>query len=211
MPPEIPENVLELLTAFPWEEKIPRLLYYASHKAKKKRWRSVFDGYLPEGKEIQDVVSHAIEKVFSGERKWNPDEQPDLFHYLKSIIDSDLNHLADSFENRMLTGEADVDGKLGSKEDRKTSWIDSLPSSVADPETQHINKEQDARGEAYFFDFYGFLAGKPLLQGMIECIDEGIDKKAEMAQKLGVHVNEIYNASKQLRRKLEEFRITQKS
>ena len=210
MPSDVPKETLELLAAFPWEEKIPRLLFYASHKARKKRWRSVFDGHLPEGKEVQDVVSHAIEKILSGERKWNPQEQPDLFRYVMGIIDSELNHLAECLENRMLLGEPDIDGNSLDTGD-KGAWIDSIPSSTPDPEMQHIIKEEDSQSEAFFLGFYDFLAGKPLLQGMIECIDDGIDKKADMAQKLGVHVQEIYNASKQLKRKLEEFRNTWKS
>lgn len=211
MPSYVSKKILDLLTAFPWEEKIPRLLLYASLKAKKKRWRSVFDGHLPEGKESQDVVFHAIEKVLSGERSWNPQEQPDLFRYLTGIIDSDLSHLSEGLENKVLLGEADIDGSSAVKGDGKYAWIDSVPSSTPDPEMQHINKEEDAHGDAFFFGFYDFLAGKPLLQGMIECIDDGIEKKADMAQKLGVPVQEIYNASKQLKRKLEEFRNTWKS
>lgn len=206
MPSDVPKEILDLLSAFPWEEKIPRLLYYASQKAKKKRWRTVFDGHLPEGKEVQDVVYHAIEKILSGERKWNPQEQPDLFSYLTSIIDSDLSHLAKGLENRTLVGEADIDGNSGGNGYGKSPSMDSFPSSIPNPEMQHIIKEENARGEAFFFEFYDSLAGKPLLQGMIECIDDDIDKKADMAQKLGVPVQDIYNASKQLKRKLEEFR-----
>lgn len=211
MPSDVPKEILELLSAFPWEEKIPRLLYYASHKAKKKRWRSVFDGHMPEGKEVQDVVYQSIEKVFSGERKWNPQEKPDLFHYITGIIDSELSHLSESYENRLLVGEADIDKNSVDRGDGNSRWIDSIPSSTPDPEMQHILIEENAQGEAFFYDFYGFLADKLLLQGMIECIDEGIEKKADMAQKLGVPVQEIYNATKQLKRKLEEFRNTRKS
>lgn len=205
MPSDLPKEISELLAAFPWAEKIPRLLMYASLRAKKKRWRAVFNGHLPEGKEIQDVVSHAIEKVLSGERKWNPQEQPDLFHYLEGIIDSDLSHLSKGLENRRLVSEADVDGNSGHD---KASWLDTLPSATLDPEMQHIVKEENARSEAFFYNFYDFLDGKPVLQGMIECIDEGIDKSADMALKLGVPVQDIYNASRQLKRKLEEFRKT---
>lgn len=205
MPSDLPNEILHLLAAFPWDEKIPRLLMHASLKAKNKRWRTVFDGQLPDGKEIQDIVYQAIEKVLSGERKWNPKEQPDLFHYLQGIIDSDLSHLARSLENRVLMSEADVDCRSG---EDNASWLDTLPSPALDPELLQIAKEDDARGEAFFYNFYVFLDGKPVLQGMIECIEEGIDKSADMAKKLGIPVNEIYNASKQLRRKLEEFRKT---
>lgn len=211
MPSELSKETLDSLSAFPWEEMIPRLLYYASHKAKKKRWKSIFDGHLPEGKEVQDVVSHAIEKIFSGERKWNHLEQPDLFQYLKSIIDSDLSHLATGLENRILVSETGIDGKSVDKGDSRTTFIDTIKSPAPDPEMHSINQEDEARSESFFFGFYEFLADKPLLQGMIECIDDGIAKKADMAQKLSVPVQEIYNASKQLKRKLEEFRNTRKA
>src|SRR6266702_1552425 len=148
MPSDVPKEILNLLAAFPWEENIPRLLFYASHKAKKKCWRSVFNGHLPEGKEVQDVVFHAIEKVLSGERKWNPTEQPDLFSYLMGIIDSDLSHLAKGLENRTIVGEAVTDGNSFGTDDGKSVWTDSIPSSTPDPEMQHIIKEDDARSEA---------------------------------------------------------------
>ncbi|MRR05456.1 MAG: hypothetical protein EG828_00700 [Deltaproteobacteria bacterium] len=205
MPSELPIETLELLNAFPWEEKIPRLLYYALNKAKKKRWRTVFDGRMPEGKQIEDVVFSAIEKVFSGERKWDPQKQPNLFDYLKGIIDSDLNHLAECHENTTFVSEADV---CKNPDGEKLFTFDDLPGAEPDPETLHILKEVNERAENFFLGFYNYLDGKPVLQGIVECIDDGVTKSSDIAVRLGVHVKEIYNSFKQLRRKLEDFRKT---
>jgi hypothetical protein len=205
MPTDLPKETLELLNAFPWEKKIPRLLYYALNKAKKKRWRTVFDGRMPEGKQIEDVVFTAIEKVFSWERKWDPQKQPDLFDYLKGVIDSDLNHLAECHENMTFVSEADV---CKNPDGEKLFTFDDLPGVEPDPETLHILKEVNERAEKFFLDFYYYLDGKPVLQGIVECIDDGVTKSADIAERLGVHVKEIYNFFKQLRRKLEDFRKT---
>jgi len=205
MPSDLPKEILDLLNAFPWEEKIPRLLYYALDKARKKRWRSVFDGQMPEGKEIEDVVFAAIEKVFSGERKWNPQKQPDLSEYLKGVIDSDLYHLAKCEENTILVSEANVSKN---PDGEKPFTFDDLPGKEPDSETLHILKELNESAENFFFGFYDYLDGKPVLQGIIECIDDGVTKSADIAERLEVHVKKIYNCFKQLRRKLEDFRKT---
>ncbi|BEH09900.1 hypothetical protein GSUET_15120 [Geobacter sulfurreducens subsp. ethanolicus] len=205
MPSELPKETLDLLNAFTWEEKIPRLLDYALGVARKKRWRAVFDGQMPEGKEIEDVVSTAIVKVLSGERVWDPQKQPDLYEYLKSVIDSDLYHLCKCEENNSLIGEADV----RRNPDRENPFtFDDLPGAELDPETLHILKELNEMAEKFFFGFYDYLDGKPVLQGIIECIDDDVTKSADIAERLGVHVKEIYNCFKQLRRKLEDFRKT---
>lgn len=199
----LPKETLELLNAFPWEDQIPRLLYYALNKAKKKRWRTVFDGQLPEGKEIEDVLFTAIEKVFSGERKWDPQKHPDLSDYLKGVIDSDLYHLAKCEDNTTLISEADV-----GRNPEKPFTFDDMPSAEPDSETLHILKEMNEKAEKFFFGFYDSLNGKPLLQGIVECIDDDVTKGADISERLGVHVNEIYNCFKQLRRKLDDFRKT---
>lgn len=205
MSSELSNATLDLLNAFPWEEKIPRLLYYALNKARKKRWRTIFDGQMPEGKEIEDVVSSAIEKVFSGERKWDPQKQPDLYEYLKGVIDSDIYHLATCEENTAVISEADVSMDINRE---KPFTFDALHGAELDPETVHILKEVNEKAEKFFIEFYEYLDGKPVLQGIVECIDDGITKSADIAERLGVHVNEIYNCFKQLRRKLQDFRKT---
>lgn len=205
MPSDLPKEILDLLNAFPWEEKIPRLLSYALYKAKSKRWRTVFDGQMPEGKEVEDVVFTAIEKVFSGDRKWDPQKQPDLYEYLKGVIDSDLYHLAKCEENTTLINEIDV---CKNPDGEKPFTLDDLPGAEPNPETLHILKEENERAEEFFFGFYDYLREKPVLQGIVECVDDGVTKSADIAERLGVHVKEIYNCFKQLRRKLEDFRKT---
>jgi len=205
MSSDLPKVTLDLLNAFPWEEKIPLLLCYALNKAKSKRWRTVFDGQMPEGKEVEDVVYTAIEKVFSGVRKWDPQKQPDLYDYLKGVIDSDLSHLAECEENTTLVNEIDVCKNPNAVKPFK---FDDLRCAEPDAETLNILMEENEKAEEFFFGFYDYLSGKPVLQGIVECIDDEITKSADIAERLGVHVNEIYNCFKQLRRKLEDFRKT---
>lgn len=57
---------------------------------------------MPGGKEAEDIVSETVEGVLSGKRAWDSSAQLDLFAHLKSIIDSKLNHLAKSRENRLI-------------------------------------------------------------------------------------------------------------
>lgn len=200
------KQVIELLEAHPWDETIPRLLAHAAGKAKRLFWRGIYGGNLPEGKEIQDIVSQAIEKVFSGQRQWDPDTNPDLLLFLRSVIDSDLSHLADSWDNgAMRSASMANSADDGDCSEQEISIIDRFPSPTATPEEEVLQHEDEARCEAFFWGFYGALSDKPTLQQIVECIYDDILKPADIAQKLGLPVNDIYNASKQLTRRLKEY------
>ena len=57
---------------------------------------------LPAGKTPEDLVQESVEKVLSGERRWNPRKQPDLLAHLKSVVDSVVNHLAECKEHALV-------------------------------------------------------------------------------------------------------------
>ncbi len=200
------KQVIELLEAHPWDETIPKLFAHALRKSRRLFWRGIRGGPLPKGNEIQDLVSEAIEKVLTGQRKWDPDTNPDLFLLLRSVVDSDINHLKDCWENGAIRSESTtiVRGSDGSGE-HETSVFDKTPCPLATPEQEVFQKEEEARCEAFFWGFYETLSEKPTLQQIVECIYDDTPKPADIAQRLGVPVNDIYNAKKQLSRRLKEY------
>lgn len=209
MPTNTSEQLLELLGSHPWEDTIPRLVAHASKKSKRLFWRGIYGGHLPEGKEVEDLVNQAIDKIISGQRQWDPDTNPDLFLFLRGIVDSDLNHLAESEENRYVRSETvSVAGSDCDEEEKEISVITSMPTPNSDPEETLLLREEETRCEEFFWNFYGSLDGKHLLQKIVECIWDDVEKPADIAEKLGVPVNDIYNARKQLQRRLDEYRNT---
>lgn len=67
------------------------------------RWRTRNARELPGGETVDSIPSKAIEKVFLGERDCDPENEPDITKYLMGVIDSLLNHLAESQENTLMT------------------------------------------------------------------------------------------------------------
>lgn len=201
------KQALDLLDQHPWEDTIPRLVTYASKKSKRLFWRAIYGGHLPEGKEVADVVQQAIEKVLSGQRNWDPAVYPDLFEYLKSVLDSDLNHLADCEDNKLTRAEPKITSRKDSDgEAKEIGFFDLMPSKRPDPVEALLQQENEDISYKFVWDFHESLADKPRLQKIIECVLDDIDKPADIAEQMGEHVNDIYNARKQLQRRLDEFR-----
>jgi DNA-directed RNA polymerase specialized sigma24 family protein len=197
---EIPPDVREKLEEHPWEDTISRLALYTIRKAKRLYWQGIMNGNMPAGKEAQDVVQDAIEDVLTGQRSWNPATQPDLFVYLRRVVDSKLSHLVESMENRSVRSESALGAR---KEDAPgITFIAEFPDSGPSPFETLIQAE----AEDFFWGFYEFLADEPLLQNVVECIDGGINKSTDIAIHLGVPPKEIYNVRKRLQRRLHDYR-----
>lgn len=206
MSTKVPEKVLIILAEQPWEEITSRLTYHALKESKQLYWQGLFNGVFPGGLEAQDIVNRAIEKVLTGERNWNPDTHPDLIYYLKGVIDSDLNHLAESKENRLLRSESVLSDALDCDEDApKTGYFDKLSTSIPHPEEILIQKELEKKSDEFLWKLYDFLNDDFLLQKIVECIIDGIDKPSDIALTLSIPVKDIYNFKKKLQRRLEEY------
>lgn len=206
MSTKVPEKILTILADQPWEEITARLTYYALRESKRLYWQGILNGAFPGGLESKDIVAIAIEKVLKGERNWNPDTHPNLLYYLKGVIDSDLNHLAESEENRVLRSESVLSDAVDCNEDApKTGYFDKLATSMPHPEEVFIQKELEKKSDEFLWGLYDFLNDTPVLQKIVECIIDGIDKPSDIAGTLGMPVKDIYNLKKKLQRRLEEY------
>ena len=196
MPPVSP-HVRALLEHHPWDQTIQRLLYYTLGRIRGRTWRGLRDGPMPEGKEVEDIVSQAIEDVLSGQRAWNPTLHPDLFVHLQRIVDSRLSHLGTGAENRRT-----VSGFPPSLDIEASCRCDVLPSDTL------IQAEEDQLAEEFLRGFECFLGNDSLLQRIVRCIVDGVDKPASIAAHLGVTVEQIYAARRRLQRKWRSYRTT---
>lgn len=176
-------------------ELISRLADHALYRVRARYWRGVWNGHLPGGREAEDLASEAIADVLSAKRQWDPHKNPDLLRYLCSVVDSKVNHLTHSQENRR-------DRLVSPSADPLSNLEDNPPD-----EDRHA-KEMEARNNKLLEALMDFLGDDPLLQDIIICTMDGLDKRAAIATQLGRTAQEITNAEKRLERRLAEFRKT---
>ena len=194
-------DVRKLLEEQLTEEMLKRLMAHAVRKANRLSWRGILGGPMPGGDEAKDVVINAIKKTWTGPGNWNPQEQPDLFLYLKGVVDSDINNLVNSWANRNLL----LDLPDPSTQRQPAALV---VASLAEDESR---RDEERRSDEFFWGLYEYLKKEPDLQRILDCLFEGIVKPRKIASKLDVNAKEIYNARKRLRRRLEDYRKVRKS
>jgi hypothetical protein len=185
-----------LLDKYPWEQVFPGLLDYTLNRVRQLTWCQRRSRTPPGGKEVHDIAAQAVEKVFSGVRRWDADKHPDLFKFLCDVVDSDVNHLAESWENRNVVADS-----LLSRE----SEDGEQTSPVQQCEDKLLKKPGDLLDEKWseerFWEFYEHLKDAPDLQRMLDQAFEGVTKRADLAQALDVPESKIDNKRKRLQRR----------
>jgi hypothetical protein len=80
------DNIVQLLDKHDWPKFILALTAFTISVCRWKHYR------LPPGVEAEDIVMQAVEKVYEGKRNWDPENDPDLLKYLKSVVRSLINN-----------------------------------------------------------------------------------------------------------------------
>ncbi|MGD8450883.1 MAG: hypothetical protein PVJ57_03615 [Phycisphaerae bacterium] len=182
---------------------VERLTIYALRKMRKLRWRGI--RYAPgrrgltgtRGNGPEDLVSDVVLRVIQGERVGSCQDQAELERFLRSVIDSRVNHLVCSIENR-CTNEAVVEAAakadMPSLESRLPSRGDATPLEII---VDHEDKKRFRAVARKAVEADATLA--PLL----ECLLAGLSP-AEAAEYMAVDVTEVYAARKRLDRALSK-------
>ena len=193
-----------------WKDIALELGRYALSVSRKLRWRTQNPVELPGGETVDSIVSKSIEKLFSGDRHWDPDKEPDVKQYLMGVIDSLLNHLADSKENTLITvtpepGSTDAPAwESGSpKRDPAADWL--VPARPS-PEALVLKQERAHLEDRALDLLIDECADDEILINVLEAMMDGHEKPAEIAKAKGMSIKEVYNATKRLDRKLENVR-----
>lgn len=182
---------------------VERLSAYAHRKMWKLRWRGI--QYAPgkrgltgaRGNGPEDLVSDVVLRVIQGERIGSCQDQAGLERFLRGAIDSRVNHLACSIENRRTNEtvvEAAAKADAPSLESRLPSRGDATPLDVI---VDHEDKERFRAAARKAVEADAMLA--PLL----ECLLADLSP-SEAAEYMAVDVKEIYAARKRLDRALSE-------
>jgi DNA-directed RNA polymerase specialized sigma24 family protein len=192
-----------------WKAIGIQLAGYARWKARRLRWRTGGREDLAKGKTPEDVAAEAIEKALDGTRALRFDTNSELLDRLKSIVDSDINHLAHSADNmRQSAGLQNQDGEeLRDKMEFEAvhqNYNDLLSQQPNDPEEQIVKlDEQDA--ERRVDSLFKLLSDDKDLTDVLESILEGETKPKEIADRLNTSVSDINNRLKRIRRHADKI------
>jgi DNA-directed RNA polymerase specialized sigma24 family protein len=181
-----------------------QLAGYARWKARRLRWRSGRAEDLAKGKTPEDVAAEAIEKALNGTRALNLETNEDLLNCLKSIVDSDINHLVQSADNlRQRPVSENQDGEelrdkmeFAAAHDNYNELISQQPSSPED----HLVHIDEQEAERRIDSLLKSLAGEKDLMEVLEAMLEGEAKPKDIADRLKTSVFDINNRLKRIRR-----------
>ncbi|MBT0812973.1 sigma-70 family RNA polymerase sigma factor [Litoribacter ruber] len=132
---------------------------------------------LPKGLEPEDLAMDAIDKVYAGERKWDPQKDPNLLNYLKSVVKSLISNHFRSEEVRIKGGEY----------------------SSETPLLGHDNIEEEMYYQQLDQEIAAAMEGDPELCLVYKALKEGY-KPGEIAEEYAMEVKKIRNAQKRLHR-----------
>lgn len=166
------ENKLQLLDEFDWGTAIIKLTAYAISIC------SFRGKLLPKGLEAEDLVMNAIEKLYNGDRAWNPVKDPDLLRYLKSVIKSILSNETSSCDSKVLYVDEEI--------------LDSDPIFDSHLEEEIYCKDLDRNISLA-------MQGDPELCLVYKALKDGF-RPAEIAEEYYIDIRAVRNAQKRLHR-----------
>lgn len=198
-------EILALVEKTITPDELNKLTLYALYKLGQIRWRGVWSGKVPGGVQAEDLAMSAIEALLVGNPKkggrvWVRQKQPDLLMFLRDVVDSKVNHLAERSENKSEREPKPADGES------EADFLDRKRDTIFDPEGAEPNSDEEEANERLFFALLEEVKHDALLQKILECHWDGISGRAEVAAKLGVDPNDITLAKKRLDRIVPEFR-----
>ncbi len=174
-----------------WDDLVPRLLLLAVSRLYRMTWRGRAGETPPGAAQAEDFVNDAISKTIAGVRIWNADNCT-LFQHLAGVVVSDINHAAESMENR-TTAAAPSDPPDG-------RW----PPDPADeaPDQAHAAewRSEQRRLLAHLHELDPGLARMAELM-----LVHDLQETDGLSRELGVASSEIANRRKRLKRAVRAY------
>lgn len=157
-----------------WDDLVPRLTLFAARRLSALVWHT-------NTADADDFVIEAITKTMQGVRVWN---RPtcSLYDHLLGVIASDINHAAESWENRTMRNPGEHEPG-------------ELSDCAADPELVATLRFEQTRLLAHL----GLL--DPVMGKLAELILlEDLNGTDELSQRLGIAPNQVKNLRKRMKR-----------
>jgi len=198
----------EILVSAEWETLGKSMLARAIWRGGT-RYRITRETVFAKGYSIDDVVSHIIQSVFEGRRRWIPQEK-DLEEWLLSQVDSVMDWWLNLRENKNLVLEEFENTEQ--KEDHKSKITQSTELETVllygspNPEALVLKDIDDEESKELYNALFDDTSDEPELQEVILAMMDIDDlKPSEIAEKLGVSAEDIYNRKKRLKRRLDKI------
>ncbi|MFQ6043791.1 MAG: hypothetical protein ACE5PV_23300, partial [Candidatus Poribacteria bacterium] len=134
----------------------------------------------------------------SGDRRWNPDKNPDLLRYLKSVVDSLVSHLVESEDHKRLQYFPETEDGVDLEDVLPLAAV-SLSRRPKIPEEEFLEKERE---EQVLSEIFAAVNGDVELEALFEALMEGYTKPAEIAQAWNRDVKDVYRLVRKLRRRI---------
>jgi DNA-directed RNA polymerase specialized sigma24 family protein len=156
---------------------------------------------LAKGLSPTDIAHEAIARLFEGTRDWNPDRDPDVLQYLKGVVDSLMSALvrsAEVAEVRVSVAYVETDSSTEDEVSQSSVAVGSAPLHQAPlaPDVAAETNELQVK-------IMSAVSGDDELELFVLCLAEGYTKRAEIAQNLGISVDEVTNLGRRLRRTVD--------
>lgn len=192
-----------------WPALIKKMIAYGVWLAKiEYKWRA--GTMLPKGNDIKDVVYTTINKLYSGERTWDPD-RVSLEKWLRNNIRSEMNNLfkaayTKSGEVREVALTSGEDGPSDAPLDYKAVTDEEGWRQLPNPESILLEEEERRRRDIMIEALCEASEGDELAEEVVYSVLEGCERKPRfLASRLGRPKHEIVNALRRIDRRVERI------
>jgi hypothetical protein len=195
------DTVKELLNT-DWKETGLRLAGYAAFRARNLAWRTGRSDSLAKGLMPDDIAAQAILSVISGERSWDPEKGP-LLPFLKRVVDSLLNHLAESSDNRRVEPlfSEHEEALHQQRVELLADCGEKVTISQASLVRAELVPEPEDSGERKIQQLFAVAKEKPELAELLQAILDFDEVRPRcIALRIGKSVAHVNNCLKRLRR-----------
>jgi predicted DNA-binding protein YlxM (UPF0122 family) len=172
------EELLLKLKEQDWGTIIKRLEAYSIIKIKKHSFEFTYDTI----QEAIDIAHEAIRLLWTEERKWDINYYPDVYYFLKGVVDSLVSNY---FKKLTKYKKIEINENIGDS---------TFDNTEVKYDAEQIKK---IIGNSFKDDS---LAGI-----IFDCISEGYKPK-EISEELDIDINDVYNAIKRVNRKIDEVK-----
>ena len=182
-----PPVSITLLTRAEQEALIVKLTDYANYLIRTRAtWTS--RGILPRGHDAESLALEAIARVLDGRRRdWDPQMEPTLSAYLKSVVKS-------IFSSELLAAAERELAEIPSVDDRGTDRMTTVSSPNPGPDDELEVAELKERILKSF--------EKDEDELVLICLFEGITAPASIAAETGLEQREVYRIKQKIKRRL---------
>jgi hypothetical protein len=161
---------------------------------------------LPEGHDAESVASEVAVRMLLGECRlalgWTRER---LTRELERLVSNEVRRLNGLKEASRMRSEWNI--LAAGENGRPRSIFPWIAGSIPDPREQAARNEEEAARARTQMELEVYLNGDKRARGLFNCLCNGVFKRRQIAERLGMSVEAVTAARKRLERKVKEFRF----